>query len=700
MTSWIPYVFVRVVIFFIGGISLCIYYPDAIPIRLAWITWVGLIVFYFILFVVERRLPLKSGVPGLVALTGIFISGYICVRTNTQLHDLHHLSSVSEKINSYRAVITTHPQERERSWKFEAEVDLVNTTMWQPVSGRIMLYLSKDSSICPYGYGDVLVLKGSPQPVPAPGNPGEFDYRKFLAYRNIFQQHFVRKHEVIKIDHSPPCKLIKLAIQARVWADATLKRFIRGDREQATISALVLGITDGLDNELLSAYAGTGAMHVLAVSGLHISIVYLLLSFLLSPVKKLKHGKVLLAIISIVILWAYSFITGLSPSVLRAVVMFTFMAVARASDRQTNIYNTLAVAAFCLLLYDPYLLMSVGFQLSFMAVIGIVYFHPFVYSWWQPRGWLFNEMWTITSVSIAAQISTFPIGLLYFHQFPNYFLVANLFVIPGSFVVLLGGILLLVLSIIPVVADFAGMILSWIIKLLNNTVIFFESLPFSLVENIYISVGQAYLLATIIIFVTLLCVKRTLMYLKIAIVASLFFAFEQWQWLSTMHNNSQLVVYKVPGHFALDIIRDGRALFRADSSFQHDQQKQKFHLHPNRVIHAVDRVSELRAQFQSDKFDIFLWQEKMILHIKDRNSTIPDAIKPHLIIVSNNAFDLSRWPAHFQSAMIVLDSSNSFYFADKVIHDKNSEGLNLYSVLHRGAFEFTLNASTHESHNL
>jgi competence protein ComEC len=699
MTSWIPYVFVRIVIFFIGGIVLGIFYPDSISLSIA--TWIAIVLglVYLLVFVLQRQFQFKSALPGFIALLAIFISGYICLLVNDQLRNPDHLSSF-DNIQSYSVVIATHPQERERSWKFEADVEYVMTSDWRKASGKIMIYLSKDSAACAYDYGDVLVVKGSPQPVPPPGNPDEFDYRKFLSYRNIFHQHFIRGHELIKVESDPPYMFIQLAIRARVWADATLQRFVQGEREQATISALVLGVTDGLDNELLNAYAGTGAMHVLAVSGLHISIVYLLISFLLSPLKKLKHGKALLAIVSIFILWAYSFITGLSPSVLRAVVMFTFMALARASDRQTNIYNTLAVAAFCLLVYDPYMIMSVGFQLSFFAVIGILYFHPFIYSWWQPRNWLLNEIWTITSVSIAAQVSTFPLGLLYFHQFPNYFLFANLFVIPGSFVVLLGGILLLAISFVPMIADFIGLILSWIIKLLNNIVFFFESLPYSLIENIYISVYQSYLMAGIIVFITLLCVKRNLVYLKAAIIISVLFAGGQWWWMLHVHRDTSLAIYKVPGHFAMDVIHEGNASFAADSVFQTDIQKQKFHIRPNRIIHAVNNVSSLEAQFQSVGFDVIMWRGKQILHIKKKGIDLPSSLKPNLVIISNNAFDQTGWPAYFQNVTIVLDSSNSFYFAEKVIHDKANERLNIYSVQHRGAFEMSLNTDGHELRNL
>ena len=174
--------------------------------------------------------------------------------------------------------------------------------------------------------------------------------------------------------------------------------------------------------------------------------------------------------------------------------MFSFVALAIPAGRRTNIYNTLAASAFFILWYDPFLIMSVGFQLSYIAVLGIVYMQPALYNLWEPTNRLWDEVWKITCVSIAAQLATLPLGLLYFHQFPNYFLLSNLFVIPGSFVVLILGILILVVNVISPIASFLGMLLEWTIKALNVIVFTIEDFPFSLIENVYITTFQCWVL--------------------------------------------------------------------------------------------------------------------------------------------------------------------------------------------------------------
>ena len=216
-----------------------------------------------------------------------------------------------------------------------------------------------------------------------------------------------------------------------------------------------------------------------------------------------------IAIISLVCLWAYAFVTGLSPSVLRAVTMFSFMAVAKPFSRSTNIYNTLAASAFILLLYNPFLIMSVGFQLSYLAVIGIVYLQKPLYNLWDPQNKIVDWCWSITCVSIAAQIATFALGLLYFHQFPVYFLFSNLFVIPGSFVVLVLGILLLAVSYFSPAAFAVGWLLEWTIKVLNIGVFAVEDLPYSLINGVYLTTFQCWLLmGVIILFILLFEFKR------------------------------------------------------------------------------------------------------------------------------------------------------------------------------------------------
>jgi competence protein ComEC len=250
-------------------------------------------------------------------------------------------------------------------------------------------------------------VKGNPNPIKPPSNPEEFDYRRFLQFRNIYHQHFVRKDGIRTIDFAPRSMVVYYALACRSWAMEIITDNISGKREQALASALILGVKDGLDDDLLSAYKTTGSMHVLAVSGLHVGILYGILLLILKPIRKVRYGACVVAGISIGMLWAYAFITGLSPSVLRAVSMFSFAAIANGAGYRTNMYNTLAASAFFILWIDPFMLMSVGFQLSYLAVLGIVYMQSGLYNLWAPEKRVLDQIWKVTCVSLAAQLATF-----------------------------------------------------------------------------------------------------------------------------------------------------------------------------------------------------------------------------------------------------------------------------------------------------
>ena len=232
------------------------------------------------------------------------------------------------------------------------------------------------------------------------------------------------------------------------------------NNELAVASALILGYKDDLGEELKHSYSSAGATHVLAVSGLHVGIIFLVLNFLLNILDKNDRFKISKAILLICFLWAYATITGLSPSVVRAATMFSFVTIGKSFGKSSSIYNTLCASAFVLLVYNPYLIMEVGFQLSYLAVVGIVYFQSIIYKWIYVKNKFLKYIWMITSVSIAAQLTTFPLGLLYLHQSPTYLFASNLFVIPGAMLIIGLGILLFITSWIPLISGGIGWLLA------------------------------------------------------------------------------------------------------------------------------------------------------------------------------------------------------------------------------------------------
>jgi competence protein ComEC len=633
MFRWIPYAMVRVTIFYVAGVSVAINFPLEVS-------------FWLLFAITILYLAIRSGYVGLLA---IFLFGF--ARVGFHVDDRKKI-----KTDFYQVTLTRYAEERENSWRIEAEFN----------KGNILLYFPKVKFKEPFHYGDVLLIRGTPSLVKPPTNPGEFNFQRHLYFKNIHYQHYVVDAKLIDSDRGNP--FISSAIKVRLWSDQQLKKYVHGDREQATASALVLGVTDGLDSDLLLAYSQTGAMHVLAVSGLHVSIIYWIILLLGKPVEKLRSGKAILAVGSVVLLWIYAFVTGWSPSVLRAVMMFTFVALARPWKQSTNIYNTMAASAFCLLIYDPFFLMSVGFQLSYIAVFGIVFIHPHLYTLWEPRNRILDEIWKVTSVSVAAQIATVPISLFYFHQFPNYFLIANLLVIPASFVVLVAGLAVLPLAIVPILAKAVGFILQWTIYLMNSIILIIGDLPFAVIRGIYLDGTQALLLAGITSGVLFCMIFKNIRWLWMSFAFTICFSVIDWIHLNNVVTGNHITVYNIPKKTALDLISHNQSISYGEFN--------PFHMSANRVQLGATTIKQTSDSLIS-------WKG---LRILVGCKKIPINIPVDILIISNNSVD-SIPP--IKCRKVIIDSSNSFYLAERLLRQPVPADIEVYSVLHKGAFQFS-----------
>jgi competence protein ComEC len=674
---------VRVTLFFMAGVLLAIY--SVLPFRHLWV-YVTLSA-CSVLFFSFRWMPVQSlrTASGTLGLMTIFLLGFVSVAERTATLQPDHLLHVVEPPDAYVARISSYPHEKAKSWRLSAVVEQVRVgQQWQPVSGIIHLYLSKQDRVTPFEYGDRLLIRGAPQPVGAPHNPGEFDYQRFLSFKNIFHQHFVLGSQVQWLSHQPASPALALAIRARAWSEQQINEFIPTERERAVANALVLGITDGLDNELTSAYASTGAMHVLAVSGLHVSIIYGLLLLLLKPMERLRYGLALQTATALFVLWMYAAITGLSPSVLRAVTMFSFVVLAKPFQQRTNIYNTLAAAAFCLLVYDPYLIMSVGFQLSFLAVLGIVYLQPLLYNWWEPQSFWVDQVWKVSCVSIAAQLATFALGLLYFHQFPNYFLISNLVVIPASYGVLVGGLLLLAVAPVNWLETATGWCLDKFIGALNQFVFWIESWPYSLSENWYITTFQCWTLIALVTCVILLFQYRSMRWLYVSVLLALVFSLGNWQRFHQEIESDRLTVYHVRHETAFDVITAGTAFQKVTDALAANPQSLRFHLKPNQLRTAVVHTrswDELPTTASRHGVTWLVWKENVIAHLQQKQFRLPQITHIDWLIVSRQTlYDLQILPENLVVRCLIFDSSCSPSLVAKLTEQAHARGWRTHDV--------------------
>ncbi len=354
-------------------------------------------------------------------------------------------------------------------------------------SGKLLLNLRKDSLNNLYNVGDVLVCYSELKDIKSPLNPNQFDYKSYLKRQYIYHQLYAEAGTLIKLEHKSH-SIFSKADQLRKRINKNLKTHQFREKELAIINALLLGQRQDIDRETYNNYVDAGAIHILAISGLHIGIILLILNSLFKPLEYIKYGKGIKVTLLLCLLWSFAIIAGLSASVTRAVTMFSIVAIAMHLNRPTNIYNTLSISIFVLLLIKPMFVFDVGFQMSYAAVFSIVSIQPLFYKLWSPKYTLVDYLWKIFTVSLAAQFGVVPISLFYFHQFPGLFFVSNLIIIPFLGLILGLGLLVILLSIFDALPEMLATILGTFIKAMNRLVscvsqqehFIFKDIPFEI----------------------------------------------------------------------------------------------------------------------------------------------------------------------------------------------------------------------------
>ncbi|MCB0444089.1 MAG: ComEC/Rec2 family competence protein, partial [Gelidibacter sp.] len=336
-------------------------------------------------------------------------------------------------------------------------------------SGKTLLNLQKDSTQTSLNVDDVLVTTSGLKDLIHPLNPNQFDYKNYLEKQHIYHQIFT-EYRFLLYAKSSTKTIFGIAADLRKTINNKLKTYHFKPDELALINALLLGQRQDISADIYNSYTKAGAIHILAVSGLHVGIILLLLNFVFKPIEYLKHGKTIKIILVLLCLWCFAIIAGLSASVTRAVTMFSIVAIGMNLKRPTNIYNTLAISMFLLLLLKPMFLFDVGFQMSYLAVIAIVTIQPMLVKLWTPKWKLQTLFWDVFTVTLAAQFGIIPISLYYFHQFPGLFFVSNLVIIPVLGVILGLGIIIIVLALTHLLPQWLADIYGFIISIMNDFV--------------------------------------------------------------------------------------------------------------------------------------------------------------------------------------------------------------------------------------
>lgn len=386
---------------------------------------------------------------------------------------------------------------------------------WEPKCFKILVY-NKDSALT-VGVGDFLAAKSTMRNIDGPILPTDFNYRAFLSTKSIFLKSYASSFYRQEKGFS----LVGFADEAKQKIQLAYKSFQLEPEQLAVLSALTLGDKSGLTTELRAAYAGAGAMHILAVSGLHVGIIFLIINTVLRVFPNNSIWSALKTIIVLSAVWGFALLAGFSSSVQRASWMLSFIILSGLLKRGNQTLNSIAASALLLVLIDPNALFQLGFQLSYAAVLGIVLIYPPLSRAFKSSYWLVNQVWSLFAVSTAAQLATAPITMYYFHQFPNLFLFTNLIVIPLAFAVVIVTIPLLLIYFSFSIDFGLSYVLRFLLKLLNQSMSYIEQLSFAVTRNIWLDGISVALLFTAIILLIHFLYRLNYRYLTLSLSALL-----------------------------------------------------------------------------------------------------------------------------------------------------------------------------------
>lgn len=660
MSIFASFPFVRLLFPFVMGIIIAIYanFNSHCWIYLS-VLLVLLICAETFLFKLSSHYTLRY-CSGILFALSLILLGIALTVLNNQLIAPNHFSKVNAE--TYSGVIVESPIEKSKCYKVILKVDRIKSGVtWVPTTGKLLCYLEKKSIDEPRT-GDRILFQSTLKEIDEPKNPGQFNYKQYLYYHNIYHQVYLYSSSWNRTGREGSW-LKNTAYDIRKELIRSFKENGLKDDQLAVASALLFGATDLLEPGLIRSYAGTGALHVLSVSGLHVAIIYGFLQLILSFLKQRKNGKIIIGVIILLFIWFYAILTGLTPSVLRSTTMFTFIVIGEILSRKSSVFNSVAASAFVLLCIDPFLIMEVGFQLSYLAVTGIILIYPIIHRQFRFNTWLAKQIWSITSVSIAAQIATFPLGLLYFHQFPNYFIFSNLLIIPLSGLILYTGVIASAFYFIPCIQKFFVILLDYSIWIMNKLVGWIEQLPFALMEGISITMLETGLLYSGLLAWLLWYNTSKPTYIKFVLGSLACITILQFCENIEQQNQEQLIVYHAPKHTAIDLIKSNSHTFISDSSFYHNPDQLLFN-----VKHNWDNLNLELPKVIFNKHISTNGIEKKYFYAGGKSICLLDGeynyktdpiVKTSILILSQNpGIDLTKIPEHYRPETVIADSSN------------------------------------------
>lgn len=638
---------VKITGFFIIGLLIGFYFKIGLTYSVA-IQLLSLLVFCSSFFYSNKRFSQTNAFG--ISLYTLFLS--IGITTNT-LHDNRiskkHYSQTLNLCDKHSLVIITREKLKSttKNNRYHAEVTKIDG---KKSSGKIILNIKKEGKEVSFLSGSKLLIYNSLIPIQKPNNPNQFDYSTYLNHKNIYAQIYTSLND-IKVTNQQRKDLYHYIFKFREQIISKLKTAGFNLEELAVLSALILGQQQDISPETQKDYQYAGAVHILSVSGMHVGFIMIFISILLSPLPNDKKSNIIRIVITITSLWLFSLIAGLSPSVVRSATMFTFIAIGKTMSRQNNMFHTIIISLFIILLIESGFLFDIGFQLSYLALVFIVWLQPILKNLWTPKNKIITFAWDILTVSIAAQIGTLPLSIYYFHQFPGLFFITNLVLVPLVFIIMILGSLLMIVSffdwipqlLLKTVEVFIFIMNAFIKQISSVECFIFKNIPltFSLLIFSYI------LISSVVLLWKKFSYKRVLTVLTCCIIFQIFLI--QANWVSKKGN--EFIVFNSKNKTILGLKKGNQLEIACDSIITKDG----FEINTIQSFATANYC--LITKTESVKNCYYLNNKKIILI--DNKNIYNTSIKADIVVIRNSPkLNLERLLDNTKPEIIIADASN------------------------------------------
>lgn len=633
-----------------------------------------------LLFLIVGYYSLKKNfktVKSLLLYTVFFCVGYLNFQAYYTLSDSHYLRVKSDKkILLKKIKILEKRHESSFSYSYVGELlqmgDLTTT-------GRVLIHQKKDSLQLSFVRGQIILTSAALESITGVRNPGAFSYKAYLENQAIYNRIELNPKNYYSL-RFPKNKLRNRLDQYYDKAKRKIQTSQLNEQSKAMLQALLLAERSSLGSEQINQYAKAGILHLLALSGLHIGLIVELLLIVLSPLRRVRFGTTIRLCFVLCLLWIFALFVGLPASVVRAVTLFSFFTIGRFMNQGKNSFHLTVVSLLLLLVVHPPFLREIGFQFSFLAVLGILWIQPILQKFYSPKQYLIKKIWGWITVCLAAQIAVGPISVFYFHQFPSLFLFSNVLIVPffgiflgltiAVFALLLAGILP---TIIRALFDAA-------VSLLNTTVGWIaENDPFDW-EGLFFPLSYTLTVYILLFSVVLLMEKRkfkNLLGVLLSISTLLFFIQTEYEktkkedafWIFHQHQES------LYGH-----LKKGILYYKSS--------------HPNKAKSVIYDFKASQLLFGMADFEIqniYLHPNMKLLILADDQPFELSHLKPtHILLQKNPKINLDRLLATYQPKMIVADGSNSPWFVNRWEESCTKKGVSFYDTRKKGALKINL----------